>query len=169
MLQINDNADYENKSSETESLQTTKINNESKSTKKKTIIIGEKTYIDEETGESQTFNVVNIEDVDSDFDKIWLGHILSAIEEIGTAKVRILSYILENREKANNSLIITTRELANATNTSLDTVSKTLKALEKNDIIKRKVGSIMLCPNAIFKGKHKNRMNILYQYRHFNE
>jgi DNA-binding transcriptional ArsR family regulator len=171
MLQINDDTDYSSTSLEEHTVKSSQpINSHKKAAiKKKISIVGEKIYIDKETGESQVFNVVNIEDVDSNFDKIWLAHILSAIDEIGNAKIKILSYILENREKANNSLIITTRELAQATDTSLDTVSKTLKSLEKNDIIKRKVGSIMLCPSAIFKGKHKNRMNVLYQYRHFSE
>lgn len=176
MLQINDSAETHEIFDEIDTVQNPPIKapnsrkratSSKKKTKAKTKIIGERTFIDVETGESQIFNVVDIEDCDADFDKIWLSHILSAIEEIGNAKIKILNYILENREKANNSLIITTRELAEVTNTSLDTVSKTLRALEKNDIIKRKVGSIMLCPNAIFKGKHKNRMNVLYQYRHF--
>ena len=169
MLQVNDNKNSSASSSEDYDMKSSVKVRKTTAKKKRTKVIGEKIYIDKETGESQIFNVVDIEDVDADFDKIWLAHILSAIEEIGNAKIKILNYILENREKANNSLIITTRELAEATNTSLDTVSKTLRALEKNDIIKRKVGSIMLCPNAIFKGKHKNRMNILYQYRHFGE
>jgi DNA-binding transcriptional ArsR family regulator len=169
MLQINDNINLSDSSSEEYDMKSAAKVKKMAAKKKKTRVIGEKTYIDQETGESQIFNVVDIEDVDADFDKIWLAHILSAIEEIGNAKIKILNYILENREKANNSLIITTRELAEATDTSLDTVSKTLRALEKNDIIKRKIGSIMLCPNAIFKGKHKNRMNILYQYRHFGK
>jgi Fic family protein len=137
--------------------------------KKKISIVGEKTYIDEETGEKQIFNVVDIQDVDSAFDKIWLIHILSTLDELGTAKIKILTYILDNRERANNTLIITTRELATATDTSLDTVTRTLKVLVENDIITRRIGSIMLCPNVIFKGDRKHRMNILYKYRHFDD
>lgn len=171
MLQTNDGLDYGSTPPEenTVRLPQSTITSKKVAIKKKISIIGEKTYIDRETGEEQIFNVVDIQDVDSNFDKIWLAHILSAIDEIGNAKIKILNYILENRERGNNTLIVTTRELAQATDTSLDTVSKTLKSLEKNNIIKRKVGSIMLCPNAIFKGKHIHRMNILYQYRHFDE
>jgi Fic family protein len=139
------------------------------SSTRKTKVIGEEDYINTRTGETQTFNVVEIDDVDANFEKLWLGHILAAIDEIGNAKMKILNYILENREKANNSLIITIVELAEQTGVSRPTVTSTLQVLEKHGIIKRKTGAVILNPDVVFKGRHKHRMNVLYKYNHFTD
>lgn len=136
---------------------------------KKTRVIGEEDYINSKTGEVQTFNVVEIQDVDANFEKLWLGHILTAIDEIGNAKMKILNYILENRERSNNSLIITIVELAEKTGVSRPTVTTTLQTLEKHGIIKRRTGAVILNPDVVFKGRHNHRMNVLYKYKHFTE
>jgi predicted transcriptional regulator len=136
---------------------------------KKTKVIGEEEYLNTRTGEVQTFNVVEIQDVDANFEKLWLGHILSAIDEIGNAKMKILNYILQNRERSNNSLIITIAELSQRTEISRATVVTTLQTLEKHGIIKRRTGAVILNPDVVFKGRHKHRMNVLYKYNHFTD
>jgi DNA-binding transcriptional ArsR family regulator len=138
-------------------------------TTKKTKIVGQEEYTSLRTGETQIFNVVEIEDTDANFEKLWLGHILAAIDEIGNAKMKVLNYILDNREKSNNSLIITVSELAKKIGVSHPTVVTTLQILEKHEIIKRKTGAIFLSPNIVFKGGHKHRLNVLYKYKHFDE
>jgi len=134
-------------------------------TAKKMKIEGKRTYIDRETGELVDCRVVKIEDADANFEKLWLGHILEAIDEIGNAKMKVLMYLLSNRDKHNNSIITTNRRLADATGISLDTVSRTLIALKRNKIITRTTGVIFLNPDVVFKGDHQHRMNVMIRYQ----
>jgi DNA-binding transcriptional ArsR family regulator len=135
-------------------------------TAKKLKIEGKRTYVDRETGELVDCRVVRIADADANFEKLWLGHILEAIDEIGNAKMKVLMFLLSNRDKHNNSVITTNRKLAEATGISLDTVSRTLVALKKNKIITRTTGVIFLNPDVVFKGGRQKRMNVMIRYQH---
>jgi DNA-binding transcriptional ArsR family regulator len=137
-------------------------------TTKKTKIVGTKKYIDDETGEVESFNVVSIQDSDANFEKIWLAHILEAIDEIGNAKMKILSFLLNNRDKSNNTIIMTCKEIAEATGISRLTVTRTLQALEQHNIINRKIGIVFLNPDVMFKGDRQHRMNVLIKYQHYD-
>ena len=139
------------------------------STTRKGRVAGVQEYINSTTGEVKEFNVISVEDSDANFQKIWVSHVLMAIDEIGNAKMQILTYLIKSRYPGNNTLIRTVDQIAKETNTSVPTVIKTLKALEKHKIISRKTGSIILNPDVIFKGGHKHRMNVLIEYHHFNE
>ena len=137
------------------------------STSKKGRIAGVASYTNDLTGESTEFNVLSVEDCDANFQKIWLSHILLAIDEIGNSKMKVLNYLLKNRFPGNNTLNKTVREIVKETGTSIQTVTSTLKALEENNIIRRKTGVIILNPDVIFKGNHRHRMSILIEYSHF--
>src|SRR5699024_11431149 len=73
--------------------------------------------------------VTNIEERDANFHKIWLGHMLESLDMIGNQKIRVAMFIMENINKE-NELIMTYRVIAEKTNTSLQTVSETMKALQ---------------------------------------
>lgn len=135
-----------------------------KSTTKKTKVVGTTEYINTSTGEIEEMQVVRLEDRDFDFEKIWLGQILSAIDEISNQKMRLLTHLLKIREKSNNTVIRTVRELEEETGVSKDTISRTLVVLEKNKIIRRKTGVIFINPDVVFKGAYHNRMRILFEY-----
>jgi hypothetical protein len=62
-------------------------------TTRKGRIAGVTKYIHQETGVVEDFNVLSVEDCDANFQKIWLAHILTAIDEIGNAKMKILNYL----------------------------------------------------------------------------
>jgi DNA-binding transcriptional ArsR family regulator len=134
------------------------------STTKKTQIVGTETYVNHATGEFQEFNVIRIEDADFDFDKFWVGQLLTAIDEFGSQKTKLLLYLIKNRERSNNAIIKTVRELAAATGISKDTISATLKILEAHGIVKRKTGVIFLSPSVVFRGSHASRRRILLDY-----
>jgi DNA-binding Lrp family transcriptional regulator len=138
-------------------------------TSKKVKVVGTQTYINAQTGETEQFQVVSIEDRDAHFEKLWLGHILEAIDEIGNAKMRILTYLLKERHPATNQIIKTQREIAQETGISRATITDTLKALELHDIIRRKTGVLFLNPNVVFKGGHNSRMKVLLEYKHQGE
>jgi predicted transcriptional regulator len=134
-------------------------------TTKRTKVIGSQEYINSETGEIQTFEVVSLEDRDFNFDKIWIAHILSAIDEISNAKIKVLFYLFSlKRNPHDNIIAITIDEICKGSLVSKPTVIKSLKILEKHDIIKRKTGRIMINPDILFKGGNKHRMNVLLQY-----
>ncbi len=135
------------------------------STSKKISIIGVKEFVDCETGEIRQMNVISQQDQDFNFEKFWISQIMFAIDEFGSKKLQILMHLLKTRDKGNNTVIKTVREIAAETGISKETVNATLQILERNGIIKRKIGVIFISPDVIFKGGHNKRMNVLIQYR----
>ncbi len=135
------------------------------STSKKISVIGVKEFIDCETNEIRQMNVISQEDQDFNFEKIWVGVILQALKQFGNKKLELLMHLIQTRDKGNNTVLKTVRELAIETGISKETVNATLQILEENKIIKRKIGVIFISPDVIFKGGHNKRMNILIQFR----
>jgi predicted transcriptional regulator len=134
------------------------------STTKVTRVIGTQEYLNTTTGQIEEFQVVEIEERDANFQKIWLGHILSAIDEISNAKMKLLFFLLKEAVKLDNIIPLTTDEISQQSGVSKATVVRTLQILEKHDIVKRKTGVVMLNPNVAFKGGYGKRMNVLMKY-----
>ena len=123
-----------------------------------------KTYIDRDTGEIIETQTV-VKQGDFDFHKIWLAHILDAIDEIGNSKMKVLMYLLKNMD-SQNRYIGTITSIGTDTKTSRATVQRLLSSLEKCGIINRpQRGLIRISPKAVFKGGHSKRMNVLIKYR----
>jgi DNA-binding Lrp family transcriptional regulator len=129
---------------------------------------GSEAYIKEETGERVVAQTVYQEATDSNFEKIWLAHVLVSLNELGNKKIRILGYLFKNRIVSHNIVPKTVQDIANETGISYPTVLDTIKILEKNGLIKRKTGKIYLDPGMIFKGTHDNRMRIMFEFRNIN-
>ena len=67
-------------------------------------------------------------------------------------------------------MIITTRELAEKTKTSLPTVSATLKLLLKeSNLIQQRTGAIMLNPKLAHRGKDTKEKYLLTKFDMFEE
>lgn len=135
---------------------------------KKTKVIGKQELVNRTTGEVIECDVVEFEDRDANFEKIWLGHVLSAIDDIGNAKIKVLTYLIKNKSNADNTVIATQDEIAAVCGVSRQTVNTTLKALENHEIISKHrgvKGVYMLNPNVIFKGTHNKRLNVLLKYK----
>lgn len=140
--------------------------------KKKTTIYGSDTLYRKniETGELEPLEATVIdeewdEESDINWDKIWLTSVLDALEQVGNKKLKVADYILKNRDKSTNYLIQTQREIAKECGVSINTVTKTLKALEQADLITAKAGIYQVNPDCIARGKHNKRMAILRLYR----
>ncbi len=88
-----------------------------------------------------------------------------AIDEFGSQKMKLLMHLISTRDRGNNTIIKTVRELETETGINKNTIVTTLKILEKNKIIRRRIGVIFISPDVIFKGGHNKRMNVLIQYR----
>src|SRR5699024_2273444 len=133
-------------------------------TRKKVKFIGNKEFIDASTGEKETMQVTIIEERDANFHKIWLGHMLESLDMIGNQKIRVAMFIMENINKE-NELIMTYRVIAEKTNTSLQTVSETMKALQESNLLSKiRNGYYRVNPDVIFKGGRNDRMNVLLRY-----
>lgn len=75
------------------------------------------------------------------------------INSVGNKKMEVISYIIRHMS-ADNVLIATSAQIAKKANVSKNTVDRTLQALEKANLIRRKPGIIMLNPQLINR-KHK--------------
>ena len=139
-----------------------------KTTRRKMKIVGKQAYIDQETGEMNEVQVIDIEERDANFHKIWLSHILNSIDLIGNQKTKLAFWILDNID-SENQLIMTQRKIAKNSGISLYTVSETLKVLmDSNFLQKINSGAYRVNPNVLWKGGKSARMNVLFKY-HQNE
>ena len=139
--------------------------NKDKTTRKKVKSIGKETYIKQDTGEITDMQVINIEERDFNFHKIWLEHILTSIDIIGNQKTRLAFWIMNNLDKENR-LIMTQRMIAEKTKMSTKTVTETLKALISSNFLQKvQSGVYRVNPNIVFKGGKNQRIDVLLQYR----
>src|SRR5699024_12666913 len=100
----------------------------------------------------------------SKYKKIYKSKILESIDKIGKQKIIFKMIIMENINK-DNELIMTYRIIAEKTNTTLQTVSKTMKALQESNLLSKiRNGYYRVNPDVIFKGGRNDRMNVLLRY-----
>lgn len=133
-------------------------------TRRKTKVIGTQQYINSTTGEIIDCQVMEVEERDANFQKFWLGHVLTAVDELSNAKMKILFYIFSKVDSSNNILPKTIAEIVEETGISNKTIIETLKILQSYDIIRRKTGIIFLNPNVLFKGGLNKRHAVLIKY-----
>ncbi len=140
-----------------------------KTTKNKGLVVGKTQYINSKTGELEDFNVIQQNDVDFNFNKIWLSYLLDALDVLGNKKIAVMNYLLANKD-SKNMIIATQRKIAEEAKVSLPVVTETLKLLQEKKVLKLvQNGVYAINPNVIFKGKNKQRMNILLQYNTIEE
>ena len=72
-------------------------------TSKKQKLIGVQPYINPNTGELIPMQVVQVEDRDFNFHKVWLQHLINSLDSISNQKLRLAFWIIENLNKDNNS------------------------------------------------------------------
>ncbi|CEK35788.1 Firmicute plasmid replication protein (RepL) [[Clostridium] sordellii] len=138
-------------------------------TSKKVKVIGNQTYINRDTGEIEDFQVVNIEERDFNFHKIWLSHIINSLDLIGNQKTKLAFWILDNLDKE-NKLTMTYRQISEKSGISYQTVSRTMKSLIDSDFLQQiNQGAYRVNPNVVFKGSRNGRLNVLYQYNTDNQ
>jgi DNA-binding transcriptional regulator YhcF (GntR family) len=134
-------------------------------TRKKVKILGEQNYINPDTNELLTMQVMSIEERDANFYKLWLSHIIQSMDIIGNRKSRFAFWLLDQMD-SENKICMTQRQMAKKMNISLDTVRKTIIALLKSDFLtKHNTGVYKVNPDVIFKGGKTDRLNVLIQYR----
>lgn len=126
-----------------------------------------RTYIDNETGEIHEVPVMHHEKPkNSNFEMIFYGHFLEILGDLGNKKIKILQYIINKREKANNVFIGSIRDIGAALNISITTVNETLMLLEDKMVIRRKTGVIYIDADLVCDGRFKDRIMHVYQEAH---
>lgn len=120
-------------------------------------------------GEIQEFDVVQKSVERSGFMITYLTTIIQLIESLGNQKMKVVKYILQNMDKSSNLLIATVDEIAENAKVGEKTVRETLKILEKNDIITRRRGVIMLSPKLIHRGDARKERYLLTKFKAISE
>lgn len=138
-------------------------------TRKKVKVVGTESYINRATGEIKDMQVIDIEERDFNFHKLWLQNILNSIDLIGNKKTKLAFWIIQHLNKE-NQLIMTQRKIADATKMSLDTVRLTMKTLmDSNFLLRINSGAYVVNPDVVFKGGKTDRLNVLIQYHQEEE
>jgi len=136
----------------------------------RSVKVGTKKVADIETGLVSEVNQFEITDVDFNFNKIWLGHLLDTLDIIGNKKIQIMNYLLENRNPTNNEIYVTQRIVSDQLKCALQTVSDTFNLLQtSNTLIKLRNGVYQLNPDVIWCGNNNSRMDILLSYKKISE
>lgn len=135
-------------------------------TKKKQKFIGYKELIDPNTGELYPTQINVIEDRDFNFHKVWLQHFVNSLDSISTQKLRLAFWIIDHLDKE-NKLVMTQRKISERTGISIQTVNRTLKALQEGEppfLVKINSGAYRVNPDVIWQGSYSNRMSICFEY-----
>lgn len=136
----------------------------------RSVKVGTKEVMDVETGVVTKVNQMEIRQVDFNWNKIWLGHLLDVLDVIGNKKIAIMNWLLENRDPKNNQIVTTQKIISDEMQVSIQTVSDTFKALQDaNALQKIRNGLYILNPEIIWVGGNDNRMDILLTYKNITE
>lgn len=134
-----------------------------------TVYKGSQRLIDEQSGEVIEVDKLYRKQTSGNFHKAYIIQLISMMDMIGGQKFKVVNYILDNIHWSNNTLMGTTREIAKATNTSLQTVTITLKTLEEGNIIKRRTGALMLNPELLMRGDDQKQKYLLLEFGNFEQ
>ena len=99
----------------------------------------------------------------------YLSEIISLIDTLGNKKMQVVKYILRHMSKSNNTLIITTKELAKKANVGYNTVIETLQILDDAGIIQRRTGAIMITPRLLNNKRADGEATMMVRYTQFND
>ena len=100
------------------------------------------------------------------FEITYLAYLFDVFDQLGGQKYKVFKYIVENKS-IDNTLIITTRELAEKCNVSTKTISETLKLLKEKGLIATKTGAIMILPKIAHRGKYKREQFLMHKFEEF--
>ena len=122
-------------------------------------------------------NVIDTDDVikkveRNGFEITYLSYFFELFDQLAGKKYAVVKYILQNKS-AENTLIITNRELAKkcnvGINTVTDTVTDTLKILKEAGLIVTRTGAIMINPKLAHRGKSGRERYLLQKFTTFEE
>lgn len=118
-------------------------------------------------------NVIDADDIvkkipRNGFEITYLTYLFDLFDKLGGRKYQVLKYILQNKS-TDNTLIITTRELAKKCNVSTKTVIETLHILRDANLIETRTGAIMLNPKIAHRGSDGTERYLLQKFAVFSD
>lgn len=118
-------------------------------------------------------NVIDADDIvkkipRNGFEITYLTYLFDLFDKLGGRKYQVLKYILQNKS-TDNTLIITTRELAKKCNVSTKTVIETLHILRDANLIETRTGAIMLNPKIAHRGSDGTERYLLQKFAVFGD
>lgn len=135
-----------------------------KTTAKRSVKAGMREMISPVTGELEKVPVYEVREYDINFEKIWLGHLLTAMDCLGGKRKEVVKWILANRNQQ-NQIVATFQHIQDECKVSRQTVVSVMKAMQNADLIRKvRNGLYTLNSDFIFAGKHEDRMNIMFTY-----
>ena len=138
-----------------------------KTTRRKMKIVGKQAYIDQETGEMNEVQVIDIEERDANFHKIWLQDILNVLDSFGNKKILVLTHLLKNMRNEDNSVSGSYREIAENCKVSLPTVNNVMRELLDSNVLKKvSSATYVFNPNLILRGSADKRKNLIIRYKY---
>lgn len=136
--------------------------------KGKTQYTGKEVWVNQTTGEIREVDTFEKPvGRDNGFMITYMAEIINLIETLGNKKMLVVKYILANMSKSENTLIITTRELAEKCGVSHTVVLRTLKLLEETKIIERRTGAIMVSPKLMNNWRASKEASMMIKYYEF--
>ena len=87
-------------------------------------------------------------------------------DQLGGQKYKVFKYIVEHKS-SDNTLIITTRELAKKCDVSTKTVSDALRLLREKGLIATRTGAIMLLPKIAHRGSNGREQYLMHKFEEF--
>lgn len=125
-------------------------------------------WINQKTGEVAEFDQITKKVPRQGFEITYLSYFFDLFDQLGGKKYKVFKYIIENKS-SENTLIITTEELAKKCKVGRNTVNETLKLLTKANLITRRTGAIMINPKLAHRGKDTKEKYLLTKFETFEE
>ena len=115
-------------------------------------------------------NVIDTDDIvkkvsRNGFEITYLSYLFDLFDKLAGKKYAVVKFILQNKSR-DNTLIITTRELAKKCNVGLNTVIETIKLLKEANLIQTRTGAIMLNPKIAHRGTNGTEKYLLQKFEH---
>ena len=145
----------------------------------KTIYQGKEMWIQvdpktlQETGEIQTVGEPVVADASitkcdrNGFEITYLAYLFDVFDQLGGQKYKVFKYIVEHKS-ADNTLIITNRELAKKCNVSLKTAQDCIKLLKEKGLVTTRTGAIMILPKIAYRGKVGREQFLMHKFEEFS-
>lgn len=100
---------------------------------------------------------------DVDFYKIYISRFSKTLDSVMNQKMKLVLWLIK-KMSLTNELKYSYREIATLSGISYQTVADTMKALIEDDFIRRNGKTLMVNPNAVFRGRLDRKAAALNQY-----
>lgn len=128
----------------------------------------------QETGEIRTVGEPVVADASitkcdrNGFEITYLAYLFDVFDQLGGQKYKVFKYIMEHKS-AENTLIISQRELAEKCGVGTQCVNSALKLLKEKGLIATRTGAIMVLPKIAHRGKAGREQFLMHKFEEFGD